>query len=144
MICHRAGYGGSYDNGQAGSEDEEDEANINARKERDQLRRDRERDIQRQIRMSHMGAETKKMVMKENELRSGGSITKVADRILDRDVSEKIALGMGSGTTKTSKNEIMYDTRLFDQHQGMASGFKDEDGNFSGIIFSDFFSLCNL
>lgn len=42
----------------------------------------------------------------------------------ERDVSEKVALGMANvGTT----GEVQYDTRLFNQEQGMGTGFGAED-----------------
>ena len=48
------------------------------------------------------------------------------DRDENRDVSEKIALGMLRGTAKLS-GEAMYDSRLFNQSAGMDTGFGDED-----------------
>nr|KYP37197.1 SNW domain-containing protein 1 [Cajanus cajan] len=42
----------------------------------------------------------------------------------DRDISEKVALGMASTKTGT---EVMYDERLFSQDKGMASGFATDD-----------------
>src|SRR5215831_17666753 len=47
-----------------------------------------------------------------------------AARNLDRDVSEKIALGLA---VPTQSNETLYDQRLFNQSQGMSSGFGEED-----------------
>ena len=41
-------------------------------------------------------------------------------------VSEKIALGMHRGSAKLS-GEAMYDSRLFNQSEGMDSGFGAED-----------------
>lgn len=42
----------------------------------------------------------------------------------DRDVREKVALGMASSTSKLSRGEeVMYDQRLFNQEKGMDSGF---------------------
>ena len=87
------------------SSEEDDEAF----QERERLRRERERDIQREIRMSHMGMEAK---------------SRLAARDLDRDVSEKIALGMAA---PSASKELMYDQRLFNQSHGMDSGFKSED-----------------
>ena len=48
------------------------------------------------------------------------------DRDENRDVSEKIALGMLKGTSKLS-GESIYDSRLFNQSSGMDSGFGAED-----------------
>ena len=49
-----------------------------------------------------------------------------ADRDEDRDVSEKIALGMLKGTGKLT-GESLYDSRLFNQTSGMDAGFGAED-----------------
>jgi SNW domain-containing protein 1 len=48
------------------------------------------------------------------------------DRDEGRDISEKIALGMHTGTGKLS-GEAMYDSRLFNQSAGMDSGFGGDD-----------------
>ena len=42
-----------------------------------------------------------------------------------RDISEKIALGLAKPTLS---KESMYDARLFNQSEGIGSGFRDEDG----------------
>jgi hypothetical protein len=43
-----------------------------------------------------------------------------------RDISEKIALGLAKPTLS---KDSMYDARLFNQSEGIGSGFKDDDGN---------------
>lgn len=43
----------------------------------------------------------------------------------ERDVSERVALGLGAGATS---GELLYDQRLFNQSQGLSSGFNDDDG----------------
>jgi SNW domain-containing protein 1 len=48
------------------------------------------------------------------------------DRDGERDVSEKIALGMHKGSGQLS-GEAMYDARLFNQSAGMDSGFGGDD-----------------
>ena len=48
------------------------------------------------------------------------------DRDGNRDVSEKIALGMHKGSGQLT-GEAMYDARLFNQSSGMDSGFGAED-----------------
>ncbi len=48
------------------------------------------------------------------------------DRDLNRDVSEKVALGMHRGSG-VATGEAMYDSRLFNQSAGMDSGFGGED-----------------
>jgi SNW domain-containing protein 1 len=44
-------------------------------------------------------------------------------RDLDRDISEKIALGQAQPTSK----DTMVDSRLYNQSMGLESGFKGED-----------------
>ena len=78
-------------------------------KERDEIRRDRQKLHEKEIRLSHMSSDTK---------------TKVLSKLGDRDISEKIALGIAQPTLT---KESMYDQRLFNQSAGMTSGFGDED-----------------
>ncbi|KAI3803936.1 hypothetical protein L1987_32102 [Smallanthus sonchifolius] len=44
----------------------------------------------------------------------------------DRDISEKVALGMASGGS-AREGEVMYDQRLYNQETGMDSGFATDD-----------------
>jgi len=44
-----------------------------------------------------------------------------------RDISEKIALGLAKPSLS---KESMYDARLFNQSEGIGSGFKDDDGTY--------------
>ncbi|VVB13885.1 unnamed protein product [Arabis nemorensis] len=55
---------------------------------------------------------------------SGGKKRKIT-RDRDRDISEKVALGMASSGCRGG--EVMYDQRSFDQEQGMDSGFAVDD-----------------
>ena len=92
--------GGAYEN----------EAERTARLEREKLRVERRKERERELRMDNMkGARKGKL-----------------DRDRERDVSEKIALGMHRGSAKLS-GEAMYDSRLFNQSEGMDSGFGAED-----------------
>ena len=92
--------GGAYEN----------EAERTARLEREKLRIERRKERERELRMDNMkGARKGKL-----------------DRDRERDVSEKIALGMHRGSAKLS-GEAMYDSRLFNQSEGMDSGFGAED-----------------
>ncbi|CAO3591987.1 unnamed protein product [Absidia cylindrospora] len=85
---------------------EEDEKQA---RERDQIRRDRQKQREREMRMSHMGTEAKaKHLAKEH----------------GRDISEKIALGLAK---PTASKDSMYDARLFNQSEGISSGFKNDD-----------------
>ena len=74
------------------------------RRERDEVREDRRRERERDLRMQ----------------RNKSS----ASRNDERDVSEKIALGMAAAP---ASSETMYDQRLFNQSQGMDSGFGEDD-----------------
>lgn len=75
-----------------------------ARKERDLIREERRRERERALRMQRNKS--------------------AAARNLERDVSEKIALGLAM---PQQTGEIQYDQRLFNQTEGMDSGFGDED-----------------
>ncbi|KAF9963431.1 mRNA splicing protein [Mortierella alpina] len=94
---------------ESGSEDEEDEAKQRAARERDALRKERAQEREKDLRMSRMGAEQKAKVMAKSE---------------GRDISEKIALGLAK---PTQSKDSMYDSRLFNQSQGLDSGFKDDE-----------------
>jgi SNW domain-containing protein 1 len=82
----------------------EDEETESARRERDQIRASRKRELERDLRMQR-----NKSIVARNE---------------DRDISERIALGQ---TVVQSSSETMYDQRLFNQSEGISSGFGDED-----------------
>lgn len=92
------------DEGRGVADDKDEDYN-----ERERLRREAQRDVQRKIRMTHMGADARARM-------AGG------DR--ERDVSEKIALG---GAAPTGGKEAQYDQRLFSQSTGLSAGFRDED-----------------
>ncbi|KAI9184135.1 mRNA splicing protein [Blastocladiella emersonii ATCC 22665] len=92
----------------SGGEDEDDEDDEGAR-EREALRREKRRELQREYRMSHMGAEAK---------------SRHAKTMADRDVSEKIALG---AIKPTVSKDAMFDSRLFNQSEGLGSGFGDDE-----------------
>mmetsp|Transcript_48002 Transcript_48002/g.79513 ORF Transcript_48002/g.79513 Transcript_48002/m.79513 type:complete len:466 (-) Transcript_48002:104-1501(-) len=94
----------------------EEEDEIEAREARDKLRRERRREIKRDLRIENarMGKDTK---AKKSGTRSGFG------RDGDRDISEKIALGQNVGQSRDS----MFDQRLFNQDAGMSSGFGAED-----------------
>ncbi|KAF9343958.1 mRNA splicing protein [Mortierella sp. AD094] len=93
-----------------GSEDEDDDdAKQRAARERDALRKERQQEREKDLRMSRMGAEQKAKVMARSE---------------GRDISEKIALGLAK---PTQSKDSMYDSRLFNQSSGLDSGFKDDE-----------------
>lgn len=86
---------------------EEREERIQREKIREERRRERERERRLEAKDAAMGKKSK--------------ITR--DR--DRDISEKVALGMASGGSRGG--EVMYDQRLFNQEKGMDSGFATDD-----------------
>lgn len=86
---------------------EEREERLKREALRDERRRERERERRLEAKEGHVGKKSK--------------ITR--DR--DRDVSEKIALGMANTTAGTG--EVAYDQRLFNQEKGMESGFAADD-----------------
>lgn len=87
---------------------EEKEERLQREKIREERRRERERERRLEAKDAAMGKKSK--------------ITR--DR--DRDVSEKVALGMASAGAGRG-GEVMYDQRLFNQEKGMDSGFATDD-----------------
>lgn len=77
-----------------------------AKRERDALRHQRKREIERDRRMEVAGKKKSKTARDE-----------------ERDISEKIALGQAQPTSR----EAMFDQRLFNQTSGLDSGFGEED-----------------
>lgn len=86
---------------------EEREERLQRDKIREERRRERERERRLEAKDAAMGKKSK--------------ITR--DR--DRDISEKVALGMAN--TGSGRGEVMYDQRLFNQDKGMESGFVNDD-----------------
>ncbi|KAH0970536.1 hypothetical protein GBA52_022692 [Prunus armeniaca] len=87
---------------------EEREGRLKREKIREERRRERERERRLEPKDAPMGKKSK--------------ITR--DR--DRDISEKVALGMASDGASRG-GEVMYDQRLFNQDKGMESGFATDD-----------------
>lgn len=86
------------------SEDEDREA----ARERERMRRERRQENEKQLRQSRMGAERRIQVLAREQ---------------NRDISEKVALGL---TKPTASSETMYDSRLFNQTSGFDSGFNED------------------
>ncbi|KAK0739726.1 SKIP/SNW domain-containing protein [Apiosordaria backusii] len=86
-------------------------------RERREARKERLKEEERKLRQSRMGAERRAQVMA---------------REMDRDISEKIALGLAK---PTQSKEGMYDSRLFNQSSGFASGF-NEDNPYDKPLFA--------
>jgi len=80
------------------------------RKKREQVRSERRNERERERRREEQG-------------QAGGKKSKIT-RDHDRDISEKIALGQAN---VSQKGEAMYDQRLFNQDEGIASGFGGDD-----------------
>lgn len=87
-----------------------------ARLERDRLRNDRKRERERDLRTENAPAGK----------RARGGVK--GDE--DRDVSEKVALGIpvGRGGGGAVSTEAVFDSRLFNQSEGMTSGLGGDDG----------------
>ena len=79
-----------------------DEKERDAIKERERLRIERKRERERELKMEAAGKKTR------------------FSRDKDRDISERIALGMS--VPKMASGEAQYDARLFNQSQGLDSG----------------------
>jgi SNW domain-containing protein 1 len=101
----------SYSGSESGSETDDSE------RERRRARRERLREEERKLRQSRMGAERRAQVLAKE---------------MDRDISEKIALGLAKPTQSA---ESMYDSRLFNQSSGFASGF-NEDNPYDKPLFA--------
>ncbi|OQR97671.1 puff-specific protein Bx42-like [Achlya hypogyna] len=91
-----------------GRSDDDDDDDPRARRERDKLRHERMREREREMRLENLMGKKGKLARDE-----------------DRDVSEKIALGQLQGGKGASGAQ--FDSRLFNQSQGMDSGFGNDD-----------------
>jgi len=111
-----AGYGsgsesGSESDAEAEADKDEDagsEEDDEARRVRDEMRSTKRREREREMRMSNMGTEQR---------------AKMLARQQNRDISEKIALGLAKPTLS---KEAMLDTRLFNQ-ESLSGNFADDD-----------------
>ena len=107
MSAMLAGYGSDSGSGSDRSDASEDEDDEGAR-ERDRIREERRRERERELRMSNMGKEQRaKQLLREQ----------------NRDISEKVALGLAK---PTASKESMTDSRLFNQ-ESLSAGYGDED-----------------
>lgn len=77
-------------------------------RERDQMRHERHKDRERDRRISKAAPDKRSKLQRDR----------------DRDISEKIALGVASGA---ASEDSMFDQRLFNQSKGMDSGFGEDD-----------------
>ncbi|KAG1778472.1 SKIP/SNW domain-containing protein [Suillus placidus] len=102
-----AGYGSGSESSASDAEPEDSEEQ-EAHKLRDEMRAEKRREREREMRMSNMGAEQR---------------AKMLARQQNRDISEKIALGLAK---PTASKESMLDSRLFNQ-ESLSGSFADED-----------------
>lgn len=92
---------GSYSSSESDPEEE-------AVRRREDARKERRQDFQRELRQSRMGTERKLQMLAREQ---------------NRDISEKIALGLAK---PTQSGESMYDSRLFNQSSGFDAGFNED------------------
>ncbi|KAI0457068.1 SKIP/SNW domain-containing protein [Xylaria acuta] len=102
----------SYSYSDSGSESDDSEV-----REREKARAERRQEEERKLRQSRMGTERRIQVMAREQ---------------NRDISEKIALGLAKPTAQA---ESMYDSRLFNQSSGFDSGF-NEDNPYDKPLFA--------
>ncbi|KAI4377765.1 hypothetical protein MLD38_015343 [Melastoma candidum] len=108
---------GDYERGKERDRDRERDLPKETREEREErLQREKIREERRRERERERRLEAKDIAM--------GKKSKIT-RDRDRDISEKVALGMASTAGKSG--EVMYDQRLFSQDKGMDSGFATDD-----------------
>lgn len=86
-------------------------------REREKARREKHKEEERKLRQNRMGAERRMQVMAREQ---------------NRDISEKIALGLAK---PTQSKETMYDSRLFNKSSGFDSGF-NEDNHYDKPLFA--------
>lgn len=100
---------GAYGSGSEDEAEEEgEEEDEEAAQLRDQMRQEKRRERERELRMSNMGTEQR---------------AKMLARQQNRDISEKIALGLAKPTLS---KESMLDSRLFNQ-ESLAGTFADDE-----------------
>ncbi|KAI0076472.1 pre-mRNA-processing protein 45 [Panus rudis PR-1116 ss-1] len=101
-------YGSDSDASSAADSEDEDEEDEEAARIRDKMREEKRRERERELRMSNMGQEQR---------------AKMLARQQNRDISEKIALGLAK---PTMSKESMLDSRLFNQ-ESLSGSFADDD-----------------
>ena len=104
MKSSLAAYGSDSGSASEGDESEEEDA----AKVRDEMRAEKRREREREMRMNNMGTEQR---------------AKMLARQQNRDISEKIALGLAKPTLS---KESMLDSRLFNQ-ESLSGSFGDEE-----------------
>lgn len=111
MAGRRASHARSYSRSRsrsASSYSRSDSDDDDATREREEMRRERRQENEKQLRQSRMGTERRiQMIAREQ----------------NRDVSEKVALGLAK---PTQSSESMWDSRLFNQTSGFDTGFNED------------------
>ncbi|KAJ8131648.1 hypothetical protein O1611_g1975 [Lasiodiplodia mahajangana] len=102
----------SYSYSDSGSDSDDSQV-----REREKARAEKRKDEERKLRQSRMGTERRIQVMAREQ---------------NRDISEKIALGLAKPTAQA---ESMYDSRLFNQSSGFDSGI-NEDNPYDKPLFA--------
>lgn len=105
----RAGIRADSDEEASAPRSSDHESDEDGRRERDAIRRARKKEREREMRLENMGKKGK------------------LGRDQDRDISEKIALGQLQGRGHEGGSDGLFDARLFNQSQGMSSGFGHDD-----------------
>lgn len=105
MQSSLAAYGSGSESESEGDEDEDDEE---AAKLREQMRAEKRQEREREMRMNNMGQEQR---------------AKMLARQQNRDISEKVALGLAK---PTMSKESMLDSRLFNQ-ESLSNSFGDDE-----------------
>lgn len=116
--------------------DEEGEEEEAKARERDRLRRERQKQREREMRMSRMGTEAKAKHLARyvsfafywQFLVMDTNVAICSEQ--GRDISEKIALGLAKPSLS---KDSMFDARLFNQSEGIGSGFKDDECKFEKL-----------
>ncbi|CAA7271572.1 unnamed protein product [Cyclocybe aegerita] len=108
MKSSLAAYGSGSESGDESEASEDSAEDEEARKIRDQMRQEKRREREREMRMNNMGQEQR---------------AKMLARQQNRDISEKVALGLAK---PTMSKESMLDSRLFNQ-ESLSGNFADDE-----------------
>lgn len=106
----------SYSSRSASASEDDEEAD---RRERERIRAEKRNENKREMARKNMGHERRIQMMAREQ---------------NRDVSEKVALGLAK---PTQSKETMYDSRLFNQSSGFASAGFNEDQAYDKPLFAD-------
>ncbi|KAJ1983687.1 mRNA splicing protein [Dimargaris verticillata] len=96
-------------NGRSARSEDGDTGEDEAYRKREEMRQERQREREREARLSHLSTSQRAKAMARSE---------------NRDISEKVALGLAK---PTGSKESMFDQRLFNMSEGLSSGFKGDD-----------------